>query len=217
MLQVLVLIIPFGLAGAVSPMMLTEQTIVLSGVNGRRSGIRYAVGAAATLFIFVGALVLFGRVISLPEEPTLDATLDFVIGGLLVGAALVVRWRRPTGPPAVHRRRPMGPQQALGFGAFSMATNFTTLAFVIPGAKVIASSDLGVTGRAVALIVLVGLATIPVWLPIALTSVAPGPAARALGVLRGLIEHRGRTITVFFLAGLGVLLIIRGLLGLSGA
>jgi hypothetical protein len=108
----------------------------------------------------------------------------------------------------------MGPKRALGFGAFSMATNVTTIAFVIPGAKIIAASDLGHAGRIVALLVLVGLASIPAWLPVALTSMAPGPAARALGALRGLVEHHGREIVVLVLIGLGALLIVRGLLGL---
>ena len=214
MLQVLALIIPFGLAGAVSPVMLTEQTILLAGTDGRRSATRYAAGAAAVLLVFVGALILFGRAVSLPQEPTLDATLDFVIGGLLLAAALLIHHRRPREPRPAHPGRTLGPHQALGFGAFSMATNFTTLAFVVPGAKVIAASDLGLVGRTLAVAVLVGLASTPAWLPIALTRVAPGPAARGLGALRGLIERRGRIITVLFLAGLGLLLVVHGLVGL---
>ncbi len=215
MLGVLVLILPFGLAGAVSPMMLVEQTVILAGPDGRRSGIRYAVGAAGTLLVIAGALVLFGRAIALPGEPTLDATLDLVIGGALLGAGVVLGRRRPRPkPPRAHHRSLMGPKRALGFGAFSMATNVTTIAFVIPGAKIIAASDLGDAGRILALIVLVGLASVPAWLPVALTSMAPGPAARALGALRVLVEHHGREIVVLVLIGLGILLIVRGLLHL---
>lgn len=215
MLGVLALILPLGLAGAVSPMMFMEQTVILAGRDGRRAGVRYAVGAAATLLVVAGALLLFGRAISLPERPTLDVTLDFVIGGLLLAAGLFLRLRRPRPtPPREHRRSLMGPKRALGFGAFSMATNVTTIAFVIPGAKIIAASDLDDAGRVIALIVLVGLASIPAWLPVALTSMAPGPAAPALGALRAFIEQHGRETVVVVLIGLGILLIGHGLVGL---
>ena len=78
----------------------------------------------------------------------------------------------------------------------SMATNFTTLALLVPGAKVIASSDLGVAGRAVTIAVLVVLAAIPAWLPVALTRVAPGPTARGLDALSRFITLHGRTLVV---------------------
>lgn len=215
MLQVLALIVPFGLAGAISPVMLTEQTIVLAAPDGRRAGLRYAVGAGATLLLFVIALVLFGRAMSLPRQPNLDATLDFVIGGLLIASAAILRRRRPHPRPVHRERRVMGPQQALGFGVFSMATNFTTLALVVPAAKLIASSSLGLAERGAAVVVLVGLASMPAWLPVALTIAAPASAGRVLDALGDLIARRGRLITVLFLVGLGLLLLVRGALRLS--
>lgn len=218
MLHVLAFVVPFGLAGAVSPVMLIEQTVILAGPAGKRASTRYAAGAALTLLLFVSVLVLFGRAISLPQEPHLDATLDIVIGALLVVFALAIRWRRPR-EHKVHRaaRREMGPGEALGFGVFSMATNFTTLALVVPAAKEIASSDLELGGRAVVIAVLVMLASMPAWLPVALTAVAPGAAERGLLAIGDLIERRGRLLTVLFLAGLGLLLVVRGILRLLGA
>jgi hypothetical protein len=72
-LQVLAVVVPFGLASAVSPVMLIEQTVILAGPDGKRASTRYAAGAALTLLLFVSFLVLFGRAISLPQEPHLDA------------------------------------------------------------------------------------------------------------------------------------------------
>ena len=95
----------------------------------------------------------------------------------------------------------MGPRTALAFGVVSMATNITTLALVVPAAKEVAASDLGPAGRAVAVIVLVVLASIPAWSPVALTEVAPGPAERGLRALSDLIRRRGRLLTVACLAG----------------
>lgn len=216
-LQVLAFVVPFGLAGAVSPVMLIEQTVILAGPDGKRAGTRYAEGAALTLLLFVSVLVLFGRAISLPQEPHLDATLDIVIGASLVVLALVIRWLRPRKRKEHRARREMDPREALGFGVLSMATNFTTIALVVPAAKEIASSDLQLTGRVVAIAVLVVLASTPAWLPVALTAVAPGPAERGLRAIGDLIEQRGRPLTELLVAGLGVLLVVRGILRLLGA
>jgi hypothetical protein len=216
-LQVLALVVPFGLAGAVSPVMLVEQTVILAGPDGTRAGTRYAAGVALTLLLFVSVLLLFGRAISLPQEPHLDATLDIVIGCLLVVLALAIRWRRPPEHKKRRARHEMGSREALGFGVFSMATNFTTLALVVPAAKEIASSSLQLAGRAVGTAVLVVLVSTPAWLPVALTAVAPGPAERGLLAIGDLIEERGRLLTVVFVAGLGLLLVVRGILRLLGA
>ena len=97
-----------------------------------------------------------------------------------------------------------------------MATNCSTLARVVPGAKAIAASDLEVPGRAVAAIVLVVLASIPAWLPVALTAVAPGPADRGLRALGDLLQRRGRLIMVTVIGALGLFLVIRGIVRLAG-
>ena len=167
--------------------------------------------------MFAGVLVLFGRSISLPQEPHLDATLDLVLGTLLVALAALVRRRRPRAPRRHARRPELGPGAALAFGVGAMATNVTTLALVVPAAKEIAASDLGVPGRAAVVVVLVALASAPAWVPVALTAVAPGPAERALHAVADLIGRRGRALTVWLLAAFGLLLDLRGVLRLLGA
>ncbi|MGZ4459999.1 MAG: hypothetical protein ACXVW2_09365 [Nocardioidaceae bacterium] len=46
MLHLLLVLVPLGLAAAVGPVMLTEQTVLLAGPQGRRSGLLYAAGTA---------------------------------------------------------------------------------------------------------------------------------------------------------------------------
>ena len=89
-LATLAVIIPLGLGGAVSPVMLTEQTVLLAGPNGPAAGVRYAGGVVLTTSVIVVALERFGRAISLPTEPHLDATLDLVLGLVLVNLAVLV-------------------------------------------------------------------------------------------------------------------------------
>jgi Sap-like sulfolipid-1-addressing protein len=213
-LQVLGVVVPLGLAGAVSPVMLTEQTVLLSRPDGRRAAALYAAGAALTLLIFTSIIVAFGHAITLPKEPHVDATLDLLLGGALVALAVVLRLRRPREPKARAARRELGGSAALAFGVVSMATNVTTLALVTPAAKEIAASDLGLAGRTVLVVALVALASTPAWSPVALTDVAPGPAERGLRAFAGLITRHGRLLTVVCLAAFGALLVLRGVIRL---
>jgi Sap-like sulfolipid-1-addressing protein len=223
-LAALAVVIPLGLGGAVSPVMLTEQTVLLAGPDGPSAGVRYAAGVVLTTFMIVVAIVLFGRAISLPSEPHLDATLDLVVGlGLVFVAALVlVLGRRPRGSPrrkGGDDRGESGSRQARAafpFGVFSMATNFTTLALVAAAAKEISRTDAEIAAATVLVLVLVGLVTTPAWVPVTLTRVAPGPSQRGLAALRDQITRRGRGFTVGLLGAAGLFFIGRGLIRLLG-
>ena len=224
-LAALALVIPLGLGGAVSPVMLTEQTVLLAGPDGRRAGTRYAAGVILTTFVIVVAIVLFGRAISLPTEPQLDASLDVVVGLVLVFVAGLVfaQGRRRGGSPSRKGRddrpRASGSHQARAafpFGVFSMATNFTTLALIAAAAKEISRTDAEIAAAGVLVLVLVALVTTPAWVPVALTRVAPDPSERAFAALREQIARRGRVIIVGLLSAAGLFFIGRGLIRMLG-
>jgi hypothetical protein len=196
--------------------MLTEQTLVLSGPNGRRSGTAYAIGVIAILLVYVGALIFFGRSISLPSEPHLDAQLDILIGSILLLLAFTIHWRRPRKRAEKPPRAEMDAPAALAFGLVSMLTNFTTLALIVPASKEIAASDLEFFERAIVALLLVALAAIPAWVPLALTMVAPGRASKALQSIGGFISRSGRLASVLLLALFGLILVGRGILRLVG-
>ena len=224
MLAALAIVIPLGLGGAVSPVMLTEQTVLLVGPDGARAGVRYAAGVILTTFVIVVAVVLFGRAISLPTEPHLDATLDLVLGLVLVNVAVLVlvSGRRRSGSPSRKGgddRGASGSHQAraaFAFGVFAMATNFTTLALIAPAAKEISRTDAEIAAATVLVLVLVGLVSMPAWVPVALTRVAPGPSQRGLAAVRDQIARRGRGFTVGLLSAAGLFFIGRGLIRLLG-
>ena len=217
MLSVLALVVPLALAGAVSPVMLTEQAVLLAGRDGRRVAGCYAIGVGGTALAFLSLLVLFGRSISLPEEPRLSASLDIVLGFLLVLIAAVLRYRRPRTPkPKKPRKHGLSPIPALGFGVFSMATNFTTLAIMVPVAKEVAASDLDVPARLIVICIVAVVTALPAWLPIAMTLVAPAPTRRGLQALSDFIDRRDRLVTVLLLAAVGLFLVGRGIVHVTG-
>ena len=224
MLAALAVVIPLGLGGAVSPVMLTEQTVLLAGPDGGRAAVRYAAGVVLTTLVIVVAIVLFGRAISLPTEPHLDATLDLVLGLVLVNVAVLVlvSGRRRDGSPSRRvgdDRGASGSRQAraaFAFGVFAMATNVTTLALIAPAAKEISGADVEIAAEAVLVLVLVGLVSMPAWVPVVLTRVAPGPSQRGLAAVRDQIARRGRGFTVGLLSAAGLFFIGRGLTRLLG-
>ena len=97
-----------------------------------------------------------------------------------------------------------------------MATNVTTLALMAPAAKEISSADVEIAAEAVLVLVLVGLVSMPAWVPLALTRVAPGPSQRGLAAVRAQIARRGRGFTVGLLSTAGLFFIARGLVRLVG-
>ncbi len=224
MLAALAVVIPLGLGGAVSPVMLTEQTVLLAGPDGRRAGVRYAAGVVLTTFVIVVAIVLFGRAISLPTEPHLDATLDLILGLVLVNVAVLVlvsgrrRGGSPSrkGPDDLSARGSRQARAAFPFGVFAMATNVTTLALIAPAAKEISRADVEIAAEVVLVLVLVVLVSMPAWVPLGLTRVAPGPGQRGLAAVRDQIARRGRRFTVGLLIAAGLFFIGRGLIRLLG-
>jgi len=210
--HLLLVLVPLGLAAAVSPVMLTEQTVLLAGDRGLRAGSAYAAGTALVLVVVVGAVLLVGRSVALPRTPRLDATLDLVIGGLLLALGLVA-WlsqRRPHRRPSHAGSRALAPPAALAFGLFSMATNVTTLALVVPASKEIAANDLPLWDSLPSALVLVALAALPGWGPVALDAAAPTTAQRVLTSLERLIRRRGRQLVVGLLVAAGLFLVGRG-------
>ena len=97
-----------------------------------------------------------------------------------------------------------------------MATNITTLALMAPAVKEISRADVEIAAEAVLVLVLVSLVSMPAWVPVALTRVAPGPSQRGLAAVRDLIARRSRTFTVVVLSAAGLFFIGRGLIELLG-
>jgi hypothetical protein len=97
-----------------------------------------------------------------------------------------------------------------------MATNVTTLALIAPAAKEIARADVEIAAEAVLILVLVGLVSMPAWVPVVLTKVAPGHSQRGLAAVRDQIARRGRGFTVGLLGAAGLFFIARGLIRILG-
>ena len=216
-------LIPMCLAMAVSPMMLSEQLVLLAGRDGRRTATAYALGTAVVLAVVVAAILVVGGSLSLPRAPTLSGSLDVVIGlGLIALSAAVWRLRHfrrgrkddDRAEEAEHRssaRRVDGPTAAFGFGVFSMATNVTTLAIVLAAGKDVAASGWSWVGLTLAALLIVVFGCVPSWAPLALQAAAPTSGERVLTTLSGVLSTHGRLIVTLLLLGAGVVFVVKGL------
>jgi threonine/homoserine/homoserine lactone efflux protein len=219
-LHLLLVLVPLGLAASVSPVMLTEQTVLLAGPGGRRVGLLFAAGTALVLVVLVDAILILGRSLSLPRAPRLDASLDLSIGAVLLVLAVVLHFWRSAGredrdtESRLHQR--MSPPAAFAFGVFSMATNVTTIALVVPAAKEIAASHLAIWESLLAAALLVVAACLPAWGPVALEAAAPQTAGRFLDRLEALIHRHGRLLVVLLIVAAGVYLVVRGIVRMLG-
>lgn len=215
MLELLAVVAPLGLSAAVSPVMLSEEVVVVGGPHGRRLGVLYTAGAVSVLVVVVVVVSLLGRSLRLPTAPHLDATADVVLGLALLVMAWAVRRHRPRHPKDEDRpRRTMTAPVALGFGVVSMATNVTTLAIVVVAVKEVSATGDPVLDRAPALTLLVVLASAPAWLPV-VVSVLPGGAGRLLVAVNDLVSRHGRQVVVLLLVALGGFLVVRGIVHLG--
>ena len=216
MLAAFIVVAPLSLAGAVSPVMLSEQTVLLAGHDGRRAATRYAAGVVFTALAAVLAVLAFGHSVALPRRPHLDASLDLLLGAVLLSLSAWVRARRRHHAdgdvaPRTHTRRT---EAAFPFGVFSMATNVTTLALLVPAAKEIATAHVSIAGRTVLVVVVVALVSLPALLPVVLTKLAPGPGQRVLGAVADGIAKHGRTAVYALLGLAGMFFVVRGIVRL---
>ncbi|UJA20331.1 hypothetical protein HJD18_08990 [Thermoleophilia bacterium SCSIO 60948] len=223
MIAALSVLIPLSAGGAISPMMFTEQ-IVLLGTRGPRAAWQFALGATLALLVIVVLLVFVGSIIELPSKPTLSASLDIVLGGVLVvlGASIEYVGRHPLR----RRKRPeKDPENASGvveghaaafpFGVFSMVTNFTTIAVVTVAAKQIAAAKTDTPGRIFLVAFLVAVCSFPAWAPPLTTKLSPTSGQRLLETLRRLITDHGRQAVAVLVVLAGLYLLAKGIFNVS--
>lgn len=198
--------------------MLTEQTLILTTAHGKRAATAYALAAVLVLFAFTSVLILLGRSIDLPNDPSLSAWVELGLGMAMLAAVAVLLHRGDRSPEPKKRKAPhtIGVGGAFLFGAFSMATNYKALALMLPAAKVIVTSGEDLPERMLLTVVLVLITSTPAWLPVVLELVLPGSMDRVLGAIKRFLDRFGHRILLVLLTVLGAFLTIRGAVLVAG-
>lgn len=217
MIRALLATLPLALGAAVSPAVLVAVVALLAS-GGRKIAAAFVAGAATftTVFTFACWLAMRSTVVGVASgaHPRRAATIDLVVGGLLVlwGIVRLVRRRAPESESEVAKPpRHLGGPAALGFGFVAMATNLSSLPLLFVAARLVAHAELSTGAAVVVLAVDVVVALMLAWIPLALAYVAPGASTRILESVHRFLTTHGRTLLTVVLLVLGPYLVVHGL------
>lgn len=211
--------IGFGAIVAFSPTKLAIAILYLSsGVAPVARAVAFTIGntaviGAVAMITFAGGLVAFDDHSTVP--PTASDWLDLTVGLVLLAIGAYGLARPGSISPSAlgvgggDLRPRLG--RAFVFGASYGFVAFGRLLVIAAGGSWIARSPIGPTGQVVLLVVMLVVAQMPLWLPIATHVFAPNRIERIQGFAdRGVQQIGGRT-GAFIVACIGGLLVLSGL------
>jgi hypothetical protein len=92
-----------------------------------------------------------------------------------------------------------------------MATNFTSLILFLPAMKEVAAASLPLDLRTIVAALVVAIVLSTIWLPLALSVVAPRLVDAMLKDVAAFFEKNQRGVTILLGLGFGAYLLVRGL------
>jgi Sap-like sulfolipid-1-addressing protein len=208
MSSLLAQIVPLAAAAAISPVLFLLQLNTLTGTRAIARGSAVTAGAAAVLVVLSTIGVLLGDSISVSD--TVRATISILFGVLLAAIGLRALLRPPKPKPAKTGQKPGGVRRSFLAGVGAMASNVTTLALYIPALALIIGSGLPLGQQGVAALVILVIALMVAWVPLALAIAIPGASTRYLPALGGWMTANDRWIQVGLGLGFGILLVAKG-------
>jgi Sap, sulfolipid-1-addressing protein len=224
----------FALLAAISPTALVVMAVFLGSANPRQTATAYVAGAVvmSVIMAVVLLLVIRGTGLNLPRHHDPRYGLRLGLGVLALGAAVVVRWRRQRvteSSPALSSPALSSPAgSSSGFVSRLVARPSARSAFVagvilfapsatfIAAVQVVATASTGATATFLGLVIVVIVSVLIVWLPLLTFLSAPEATARRLGEVNDWLRTHGKRLAAGALGAGGVILIVNGVLGLTG-
>jgi threonine/homoserine/homoserine lactone efflux protein len=222
MWQLLVAVVPLGLAAAITPTLFALQVLVVSGPQWRRRAAAVALGAGA-VFAAVFAIVLAGFS-QLPDAGTgrhgrIEDVVSLTVGAVLVPVGLWMLRPHPQADAAMERKvqgyaEHAKPSVFFGIAAYMSVTDFSSLLVMVPALHLVTSSAVPVAGKGFVVLVLFGMVMLPVILPPTAVLIGGEPAVRRLRrVYDAVMGHQIQVMGAVALV-VGVVLMWRGVRGL---
>jgi Sap, sulfolipid-1-addressing protein len=205
-------IVPLAAAAAISPVVFIVQLTTLTGPRPLSRGLALLIGAAVVLIVLSTIGVLLGGT-SFSSNDTLKATLNVVLGALLIAVGLraLLKPSKPKSTEPDAKPKTIGRSFLTGAGA--MGTNVTTFALYIPALALIAGSGLPLGQRGLAGLIILLITLAFAWVPLLLATVVPAASSRLLPALGGWMTNNDRWIQVVLGFGFGIWLMIKGIQG----
>jgi threonine/homoserine/homoserine lactone efflux protein len=220
--QSFVVLLPIGLAVALSSVPITAMLVFLGSTRARQSGPAFLIGYGLGLMVVT---ILFAvGVAALPPgrrgpQDTVVGTVEIILGAGLVayGIWLIAHRRqreRPPGSGRLKRLESLGPIPAAGVG---LVLNIRPKSLVLAVAAGIAlgASGFGTTGLVISFLVYIGLGLSTVIVPVIVYFRSSGKAAEEIARARRWITKNGHVVTVTVVLMLGAVLIGAGIATLA--
>lgn len=166
--RLLAIVLPLALGAAVTPTIVAAQLLQLTARTRPLARAWALAGGAAVVLVGVSVLALAVAAGSGGSDSPSRAggIVKLVAAVLLVGLGVrALRHRGDPPKPKPHKDDRAHLGRAFAFGAGLMATNFSSLVLYFPAMHAIGISDADATARALALVLLFGIALLPAYGP----------------------------------------------------
>ena len=217
-------ILPYALGAAVSVIPIIAIILMLVTPKAKTNGTAFAVGYVLG-FALIGTIVLVlagGNNYSSSSGPTQTASIIKLALGLLLLVAAGRQWRgRPKAGEQPKMPKWMGTidsftaAKALAIGVLLSAVNPKNLAMSVATALSIAQASIPAGQQAAVLIIYIALGASTVLAPVAVYLAMGDRAARILGGWRTWLAENNTVVTALLLLVFAVVLIGKGITGLS--
>lgn len=217
-------ILAFALLAAASPTTLLAALVVLGTDRGRLNGLLFGAAFVLGQAIGIGIPLLVGVAVteSSNRYGTVTASLELALGVLMVLGAFRLRGPKRNEPTrgesraeaAIARLEHVDPKAAFTLG-IPLGIGVKRLVLAILAASTIA---LSASSRVVELqqsSVYVVIASLPVWLPVAVYFIVGPRADELVHTSRTWLVAHQRDVTFYLALGFGLLFVVGGVVGLA--
>lgn len=209
-------ILPSALGVAISPVPIIAAILMLFGRHARTTSLGFAAGWVLGVF---AATVLFTSLGSVARETSTATGWIVLAAGVLLLAEGIREWRARTGPAATPAWMAaiddMKPAAGAGIGFVLAAVNPKNLLLCVAAGMQIGAAGLTTGGTAVAIAVFAAVASSTVAVPVIAYQVAADRLRGPLAELKVWLETNNKTVMAVLILVLGVVLIGKGLGGVS--
>jgi threonine/homoserine/homoserine lactone efflux protein len=205
-------IVPLAAAAAISPVVFLVQLTTLTGPRPLSRGAALLLGAAIVLIVLSTIGVLLGST-SFSSNATLKATLNVVLGALLIAIGLRALVKPPKSKATEPDAKPKTVGRSFVAGAAAMGSNVTSFALYVPALALIAGSELPLGQRGLAALIILLITLAVAWVPLLLAATVPAASSRLLPTLGRWMTENDRWIQVVLGFGFGIWLVIKGIQG----
>ena len=240
-----VTLILLALAAGFLPWQFSAEVLILRKEHGLRRAVAFTGGLTlwrvllgfVLAFVLAGGLAIlnngFGTIFAFirsglesgvervqnRQGRVLDVLL--IISGIMLVIQMIRNWMGEVDPDAPQPKilatlDSIGPRGAFGFGIAWMAISVAQWTFLIAGVEQILNFDGGPALKLAAFLLFLAVASLFILSPIVLYAIQPAKAQARLAAMEKKMDVGMRYLGILFQGGIGLFLIWRGLLHLSG-